>query len=162
MKVKFFLIFILCLSVLFSGCSSNPADKGINFYYCQNKIDYDAPQGTIGSEFRKEPIDPLAYNELLNQYLKGPKSSGLISPFPADIYLVSFALEQQTAIIVLSDHIAELNGVDLSIACTCLSLTVKDLTGCATVQIRAQNKLLDNKQSVTINTNAIFLSELTP
>ena len=160
MKLKSFLICLLCLLIFFSGCNSNPADKGINFYYCQTKIDYDAPQGAIGSEFRNEPIDPLAYNKLLTQYLSGPKSSGLVSPFPEGVYLVSFAIEQQNATIVLSDHIAELNGIDLSIACTCLSLTVKELTGCASVQIRAQNELLDSKQSVTINTNAILLSEL--
>ena len=159
MKSKILLLFLLCTCILLVGCNPQTGSN-TNFYYL-SQASYDSPQGNIGHELCKDKADPLAYNELLNSYLSGPRSNDFTNPFPAETQLISITLEQETATIVLSDHVAELTGIDLTLACTCISLTVKDMTGCANVQIRAQNKLLDNHQFISINTNSIQISDLT-
>ena len=153
MKIKISLLFLLCICILLAGCNMQTASV-TNFYYL-TQSDYESPQGNIDHEQHKGKPDPLAYKELLNNYLSGPNSKELINPFPNETHLVSITVEQQTATVVLSDHIAQLTGVDLTLACTCLTLTVRDLTGCANVQIRAQNELLDNHQSISINSNSV-------
>ena len=154
MKIKILLLFLLCICILLAGCNAQTA-SGTNFYYL-TQPDYESPQGNIDCELHKGQPDPLAYKELLNNYLSGPNSKEFINPFPSETYLVSITVEQQTATVILSDHIAQLTGVDLSLACSCLTLTVSDLTGCANIQIRAQNELLDNHQSISINANSIY------
>ena len=153
MKSNLRILVFLCICVLLVGCMPK-SSAAINFYYLA-QTDYNSPQGNIAPELRKGNASPLAYEELLNSYLSGPNSNNLINPFPTETKLISITLEQQTATVVLSDQIAELTGVELTLACTCLSMTVKELTGCANVQIRAQTKLLDNHQAISINTNSV-------
>ena len=155
MKIKAYWILLLCAVIILCGCNTQ-SNFGINFYY-PKQADYESTQENIGHEFLNIAPDPLAYTEILNNYLAGPKTKNLTNPFPGGTHLVSISLEQETATLILSDQIAELTGIDLTLACTCLSLTVKNMTGCAIVQIRAQNKLLDNQQSININTNTILL-----
>ena len=129
------------------------------FYYCIKQADYSSENSAIGSESCSEPIHHLDYNKILENYFSGPNSSELLSPFPAGTKLVSFTLDQQTAHIVLSDHFAELSGVDLTVACACLSITVENMTNCATVTISAEKKLLDNQESITIDTKSLLLTD---
>ena len=152
------LILMIVLCCVF-GCSQKDNENQISFYYCNSKVDYTPDDSLIGFEFYNKSIDPFAYDKLLHTYLEGPQSKTLLSPFPNGTTLVSISIEQQTAYITLSDDFAKLTGIKLSIACACIGLTVKNITGCAKVVISAQNALLEQQQSITINTNEIQLTD---
>ena len=156
MRSKLSVLLVLCCLIL-SCCGQKETQSQVHFYYCRNSVDY--KNGIISSEVRNEPVDHPEYKELFSAYLAGPHSKGLKSPYPSGTSLISVTVEDQTAHLVLNDKFAELTGIRLSVACTCLALTVKDVTGCATVEIRAQNALLDSQRTITVDTNAIALTD---
>ena len=98
MKIKIILLFLLCICILLAGCNAQTASV-TNFYYL-TQPDYESPQGNIDCELHKGQPDPLAYKELLNNYLSGPNSKEFINPFPSETYLVSITVEQQTATVI--------------------------------------------------------------
>lgn len=159
MKYKCMIVPILIICLLCCGCNKTQNQTQIIFYYCNNQMDYKANNSAIGSEICNEPIDHLDYDKLLTNYLSGPHSTNLISPFPSGTSLINFSLDQQSAHVVLSDTFATLTGVELTIACVCISKTVENMTNCATVTISAQNALLDNQESIIIDAQNIFLTD---
>ena len=162
MKFKTVIILILSATLLLCCCSFTPTDTSISFYYRQSKLDYDSPQGALGAESRRDLPDRLAYTQIFNKYLEGPRSSNLESPFPSDLKLIDLTIDQQTAHITLSSSLSGLTGADLTICCVCIAMTVKNITGCAVVQIKAQDAMLENREAIIIDTNTIQISDLTP
>lgn len=159
MRYKNLVLLLLILNLFLCSCGQEKPPQQVRFYYCNKNIDYGFSSNTIGYEPCGDPLDHSAYDKYFSNYLSGPKTNALISPFPAGTTLVSFFVEQQTANIVLNDEFSILTGIELSLACACISLTVQDMTGCATVEISAQNALLDNQESIIINTNTIHLND---
>jgi len=66
-------------------------------------------------------------------------------------------LDGLTAKIVLCDEFATLKGLDLTIACACLSRTVIALTGCHEVIISAESMQLDGKNFITLSRDSYLL-----
>ena len=159
MNNKLILSVILVLSLLLAGCTAQKSES-INFYYRAAQLNFGPEDSIVKPETRKEYFNHLAYNEIISCYLEGPTSTNLHTPFPEGTSLVSISTEQETASIVLSNPFSQLTGIDLTIACSCLSLTIGEITGCSKVQISAQNALLDNKQSITININELSFTDL--
>ena len=157
MKLKPLICVLLLICACLCSCSNVQGNTDILFYYPNKQINYSTTDQIIGYEKCVENVDPLAYSELLTIYLKGPRSSELNSPFPSGTALVRFTIDQQIAHVTLSNDFSELTGVDLSIACACLSLTIEKISGCAQVQISAENAQLDNREFITVNTNEILL-----
>ena len=155
-KIPVFILFIC--SLFLCGCHKEDTTTQAKFYYRNNQVNY-KDNGTIGSESYAGTLDPLAYNELINAYLSGPNSQDLSNPFPTGTTLVALTIEQDKASVTLTSNFADITGIDLTIACACLSLTVKEITGCGTAEISAQDALLDNQQSIIIDTNAIQLTD---
>ena len=159
MRYKIIIPLLLIASLLFCACGQKETQMQVHFYYCRKDIEYDQVNGAIGYELCSNPLDHSAYGKYFSNYLSGPKTKDLVSPFPAGTELISISVEQQTVHIVLNDSFAELTGIELSIACACISLTAKEMTGCANVEISTQNALLDNQRTIVINTNTLQLSD---
>jgi len=136
----------------------------VNFYYKTDSIKYDSQQGVIAVEVRDAKSHADDYQHLLEQYLNGPRISGRISPFPAGTTLKVFNLNEASAQVILSPHLTILSDTELMIACVCLAKTLFDLTGVQSVQIGAQNNLLNGKQYVTITTDnfSLWNNDITP
>lgn len=155
MNYKSVISLILTLCLVLTGCATTPNRTVLNFYYCADQLDFGPEDTVVRSETRKETLDHLAYSDIIESYLEGPVSSNLRTPFPEETALISITIEQQTANVVLNNAFAQLTGIDLTIACACLSLTVGEITGCAKVQISAQNALVDNRESIIIDINEL-------
>lgn len=155
MSHKSIIPLILAICLVLAGCTTETGRTTLNFYYCTEEFDFGPEDRAIESETRKEILDHLAYRDIIERYLDGPISSKLYNPFPNGTTLISITIEQQTTSIVLNNAFAQLTGINLTIACACLSLTVGEFTGCPKVQISAQNALLDNRQSITIDINEL-------
>lgn len=152
--MKKFLCFFLgaLLAINLSACSSSSqhVHSPVNFYYKTDSIKYDTPQGVITVEVRNAKSHANDYQYLLEQYLNGPRITGRISPFPAGTTLKEFNLNETSAQVILSPHLTILSDSELMIACVCLAKTLFDLTGVHSVQIGAQNNLLNGEKYVTI------------
>jgi len=152
------LCLLLCLSLLFFlfGCSQNTLKAPVEFFYRQNKIPYEAQRSVIGSEIR-ETVDHPGYLRTLNLYLQGPASNDFLPTFPEGSKIITLSQAPGAISLVLSDKFASLTGIDLSIACICLTKTVIQLTGCTVVTIQAESLQLDGKNSITLDDSSAIL-----
>lgn len=159
MKRKICLILCLCLLAGFCGCSDDPLQDGGYFYYRQSEIKYASENAVIGAELRDLSGLREDPNALLAAYFAGPETSALESPFPRDTYVVAWTLEDGTLSLVMNEGFAALSGVDLSIACACISRTFLELLSVRQVVIRAVDSLLDGSASITMTQDNLLLKD---
>lgn len=156
-----FLALILCLPML--GCKPEPNDieDPVNFYYRRSAdgIAYGQADGVIAPEIREalEHRDDPAY--LINLYLRGPAGTGFNRTFPKGVELVKLTVEDGTAFVTVSDFFSTLAGMDLTLACACLTLTVCELTGAQKLTVSTPNTLLDGNRTVTMTPEDILFRD---
>lgn len=154
---------LLCLLLLLSvaGCAEKAEEiqKPVNFYYRRNAIAYDQASGVIGSEQRESLGIEQNIKALLTQYLAGPVSESLARTFPEDTFVVSVHCADGAAKVTFSYQFAALSGIDLTVACACISMTVMELTGMEIVQISAAGTLLDQCESITMDKDTLFMAD---
>lgn len=126
MKRIMFFSFLLGFLLFLSAC--NQSEDTITFYYARNPQQKSAPIETFYTEEDRQ-ITSQATNlrYLLSLYLQGPLDDNSVSPFPANTQLVKLDVYNRQFFIQLSQEFGELSGIDLTVACTCISLTCFDL-----------------------------------
>ena len=152
---------MLIISLLLCGCATEePIENPVLFYYRVENVGYFSTEGVIDSERREAGIRGDDYEYLLNQYLLGPEGQGFAATFPKGTAVMSLKEEDQRLDIQLSANFAQLTGLDLSLACACLTLTACRLTGAKTVRIRADNAMLDGSETITMEYSRLVLEDL--
>ena len=159
MRYRAIILAVLLIAAILCSCGTKESKDQILFYYCSAKPDYSSGAELIKSETHTAYVDPTNYKAILAQYLQGPRDPDLTSPFPGGCEIVDITLDQATARITMSKSFSTLTGVELTLACACLSLTTRAITGYATVEISAVDALLDNKEAITIDANNILLTD---
>lgn len=158
-KVSFLMAILFILGMI-SGCTpKNDPDGSIRFYYCYSEYQYDDDSGVIAFE-HYIPAESATDLQILNDYFRGPSSSEHHTPFPSGTDVVSLEVTQNKAIITASADLSALDGIDLTVACACITLTVQQLTGRSTVEIRSSESLLNNQKSVIMNTDDLLLTDI--
>lgn len=157
-KLCFLLCCVLALQ-LFSGCTKKNENfqVPVNFYYSTKEITYNTPDSVIQAETREGAGYADDVEAFIQAYLQGPVSSDLQRIMPSDVYLVSCEVEGDTVCIVLSTQISKLSGISLLTACSALFLSLQDFAGTQTLQISADETLLDDKDMLTITADDIVL-----
>ena len=162
--MKRLLLFTLIFAVLLStaGCAHSSIVDPVSFYYPHKTFTYAAPDDVIAPEIR-EGSQIANIQQLLNAYLEGPKDLTLVFPFPKGTRLVDTAKIDDVRIITLSDDLAVLSGVNLTLACCCLAKTVMAYSGEDSVQIQLESALLDGESSIVISADTVILFDtITP
>ena len=149
-------LFIICLTLFAAGCKNGSViNLPIKFYYPNATLSYGTQEGLFSNELR-EGSNKTA-QESISEYLKGPSDHAFSNPFPTNTILLEYELKDDTAYLILSDNYAQLTGLDLSIANTCLSMTVLELTGALSVSISCESARLDGQTSVIMNQYSALL-----
>ena len=159
MRMKRCLALLLLMLSLFQCCGcqkETPAPQGTAFYYCAANISFDMTSTTILAEYRQTPSQDTL-QQMLTKYFAGPASAQLRSPFPVGLKLVEVRQDGQTVHITVSDALATLSGLELTLACACITLTCLDFTGADQVMIYAQDALLDGQKTITMDRDTICL-----
>lgn len=156
-----FVVFILLLYPL--GCSKDDSAITLHFYYPRQNYGYDPLEGRFFQQSAQDEIrNDIAYHsarQVIGVYLKGPLDSSLVNPFPKETDLVTLSIEGNTLYVTLSDHFAELTGIPMIMACSCLAKTAMAITNAENVCIKCETALLDGVESVTINTESIIFDD---
>ena len=164
--MKQLICILLLAALLLPGCANQEPEyvAPVNFYYPKTTVTYFTADGVISKEIREAQGYGQDYAQILALYLQGPESDGLQQIFPQDVTLIQLDLSSEGATVVLNDAMAQLSGVDLSIACACLTATVCELTGVQAVTIQAQSQLLDGSKTITMTRDQVLLldSNMTP
>lgn len=153
---------ILCLilaAMILCGCSRNQSEieTPITFYYTNAEITYNSPAAVISPEVR----DGANYKDnligLLDLYFAGPLSEDLRSPFPANTITMNLYRDDEAINIEVSKEFASLKGLNLTIACSCLTSTIVELTNCDVVNIYVADTLLDGNYIITMRADDLLL-----
>ena len=146
-----FLLLSLC------GCQEKSACiSPVNFYYQAAEFSYDAAGTAISPEVR-EGKDHTSLDDALREYLQGPESASLKSPFPGGLQLLAAEIDGVTLHLTLSDQLSQLSGLALTMACSCLALTALELAQAEQVTIQAESKLLDGEKIITMDRDSLAL-----
>lgn len=158
MKRVLCILLCVCLILPLLGCNQTvEIEKPVTYYYRRTEVSYGTSDGVIGSEQRESIGHENDMFYLLAQYVSGPHSAEFSQTFPDNLIVVSVHRSKKLVRIVFSYHFAELTGIDLTIACACITKTVMDLTGTDAVQISAAGELLDEQQTITMDRNSLLL-----
>ena len=157
-KILSLLLIFSCICCLF-GCQEAPEvpDNAVTVYYKRAAFTYGTEDSVIAPSYIVPANPENDLTNLLKEYLTAVPADGFVSPFPLGLSIVSFEVDALTAKIVLTDRIALLSGIDLILACSCLTQTIMGLTDCHEVIISAESKLLDGEKFITLNQNSYLL-----
>lgn len=161
--MKRIICLFVCLSLLLPCCGckkvTEQSEEGICFYYLRTQLSYQTDRPAIEGEKRQiQQLDSWA--QVLDVYLAGPESEDLVSPFPAGLRVLKTVMENGTVHISVSKNLADLTGLELTIACACLAMTCLELTGAETVVISPEEGLLDGQKSITMDKNTLLLIDM--
>lgn len=134
MKKLICLLIALCLGL--GGCSFSPSEDFIPFYYCRVEPGYQGEEGIIAPEHRNVTGPKEDLDALLAAYFSGPTDPALELPFPKTTEIEAWSIDHGILTLELSEEFSQLSGVDLTIACACITKTFLDLAQVEKVCIR--------------------------
>ena len=124
-------IFFLCLiALLLMGCQvreQEPVDS-YQFYYPRVHVLYGSDQGVFLPEARDASLMERDMASILTNYLQGPQSPELYSPFPEGTHLTRVEQKGNALYVGLSKPFFDLKDMKMTLACTALSQTCFNLT----------------------------------
>lgn len=138
-----YLIVILLLSLCSCAVEQQPPEGSVAFYYQRSSIHPAESDAVISKDFHVLSTPSSDYISVLNTYLQGPVSDPLHRVFPTGITLISLDIQNKNASIVLGGTFNALEGMEQTIFCACLTLTVCDLTGAQQVSIYREQDTAD-------------------
>lgn len=154
--ILLFLCLTLALSLFGCGSATNEPEQAENFYYYRPDPVYGSRDAVIAPEARE--VAQLAdLDAIVNAYFSGPTSRELESPFPRDMTVTGWKLHDGVFSIDFSEEFAMLSGLDLTIACACITQTFLELTDAEWVVITAGQALLDGEAAVTMSRSNLNL-----
>lgn len=154
-SIAILLAVMLCLGLW--GCEqASSMENPVNFYYLTADLSYKIDSTAIRSETR-EGAEMGSLEHILSIYLAGPESETLRSPFPEKLDLVQVQQDGTTVFITVSAELARLSGLELVMACGCISMTCLELTDAEKVSISAADALLNGQGSIIMDKNSLLL-----
>jgi ABC-type oligopeptide transport system substrate-binding subunit len=151
----------LCCSLVACG-NQEQVQSPVDYYYPRTNYTSGSTDSILASEVREAAGHEDDLDYLIKQYLKGPVSPLLRSPFPSGTKLIRMEQNGDTLTIILDSTFAQLTGLDLTIACASLSKTCMALSGATTVQISADGPTLDGERSIIISADSLVLMDEPP
>ena len=131
---------VFTFSVL-AGCGKSAENfkEPTNFYYITTDVSFFEEDSVISPEIRETVQFNGNILTTINAYFQGPASEKLVSPFPAGLEAVDVIISGSTALLYLNDPFATLEGLDATIACSCICATITNMTDCEAVEIHIEN-----------------------
>lgn len=165
--MKRILCLILTLSILLCllGCREDTPtiQQPVELYY---RCSYDVsnlPDSIIAPVIAEGAGYTDDIQGLLNSYLRGTSADGFEVTFPASTKILSISVQDGIANLEMNDALARLSGIDLTIACACITMTTIGLTGAQTVRIQAANETLDGAEQIVMDESCLtMLDTYTP
>ena len=138
----FWLMLTLLLSL--SGCTT-PDENRRTFYYLRTAetIRTGSEDALIAPVSREISDQDPGLEYLLQLYLEGPTEEDFLSPIPQGTYLLSYAWEGDTLVLVLSREFSQLDKINLTLAGACLTATCHDLAGAERIEVRSGEQIYE-------------------
>lgn len=157
------ILLLLCIAVSLNACTQQEKlTDPVAFHYLRaplpnDELTHGSADSVIAAELREGADYRHDLELMLDIYLHGSLDKAYLSPYPVGTTLRQFSVEGAEASIILSHHFRALSGMDLTLACACLSLTIMDLTGAESVTISTEGSLPDGTNSITMTRDDLIL-----
>ena len=148
---------LLALSLLFTGCARTEFREPGTFYYHRTDTTFRGDEGVVAPEERELAGVSGNLEAMLRLYCDGPKEPGLENPLPPDAVLLSHTLYNQVLTLRFNAALAQLSGVELTVAAGCLARTFQPLTGASTLILTAEGAFLNGDTSLTVTLEVLSL-----
>lgn len=159
--MKHFLAWILIFTTILCvcGCAQKEPEiqSPVTFYYRRSEVSFEDSTGVIVEETQEASGHENDLSELMKQYFRGPVSSDMHYTFPNGTDLISLRLQNDQAYVLVTNHLADAKGLDLTIACACITMTVMELTGAKSVEIKAERALLNDAESIVMDAETLLM-----
>lgn len=152
---------ILAALLLLRLCACSFVSSGrepVEFYYLRSSFVYGAEDGVITSETRESSGHEGDLEYLLSLYLRGPLDEKLVSPFP-DCQIVEIRWDSKTLRLTFDAPFAQLEDIDLTLACACLAKTCFGMTDVRQVRIDAAAPDENSTVNITIDRDSLILED---
>ena len=165
--MKHIISLMICVIIIFSLCACSAQElefkDPIDLFYLliqpADHIHHGSADSIIAPEQREGYKIRNMIPTVLETYLKGPVTESYQTPFPHGTSLINVAEESGNITITLSDEIADITGIELILACACLSRTCMELWDFDTVNILAETRSLDGKPMITFDKTNFLLTD---
>lgn len=153
------LALLLATALLLSACAASAEEPSVNpitFYYCRAEGNYSSDTGALAGEQVDLGRTDVTVDDILQRYLHGPSDDSLLSPFPAGLACTEQTLDGGVLTLRFNEALAELSGVDLTLACACLTMTLTQIEFVDAVRVASPGTALAAQTDVVL-TDAQFL-----
>lgn len=156
------LIAVLMLLLCF-GCTKGKTEykQPVSVYYCRSKIAYNTIDGVLAPETRDFDGFEHDLRGFLNQYLKGPHSENLSSPFPNGGWILMLDQQGTQMFVRLSMHFSQLTGKEQTLSCACISKTLLELTDCESICLQIDGAHGNEDVTITMTEQMLLLMDTT-
>lgn len=159
-RLSLLLAAALLLTAVSCAAPETAAQEGYALYYL---TDTELHQGgdAIAAEYcaLELPEDPArAAERLLERYWQGPQSEDLTSPLPAGLQLLSVEEQAGRLTLDVSGQYGALSGVELTLADSCLTLTLTQLSGIYSVTVLVRGRALEYRARQELRRRDVLLS----
>ena len=133
--MKHIIVILLCI-VLLCGCSAEKdLREPVSVYYRTSQITYGAEEGLIGTEKREFYNRRNELKKFLNEYLAGPITQKLSSPFPTGASVLEVTESDSNIKLMLNLPFLQMSASELTLAYACISRTLFEVTDVQTVDL---------------------------
>lgn len=161
MKRLICLLLCLCLLLPLLGCQQQELLSPGTFYYRRADASYSGTDGVIAPEQRELNGILNDLDSLLALYCSGPVTEVLENPLPPDANILHWQVQNDELHLYFNDALAQLSGVELTLAAGCLARTFLPLTGAQTLVLTAENALLNGKTALRLSESDLCLRDNT-
>lgn len=159
MKRMTALILCLILTLGLFGCEQPELRTPGTFYYLRAETAYSGPDGVFAPEQRELDGIREDLGAILELYCRGPVTDGLESPLPQDASLRSYSVEEGVLTLEFSGELAQLDGIELTLAASCLSRTFLELTDARKLVLMADGALLGGQNALSLSAADLELQD---
>lgn len=149
---------LLCI-VLLSGCTAPKLNEPGNFYYPRVDTTYSGSNDVIAAEMRELAGMREDLGEILRLYLEGPQDPRLTHSLPPGTELLDHTHFEQVLTLRFSQELAQLSGIELTVAAGCLARTFLPLADATTLILTADGALLNGNTSLKLTLEDLYLQD---
>lgn len=145
-------------ALLLVGCAASGEKQGQTEYEVYFLSGEDANGAAVSAQTCRVEEGEETIQVLLDQLLAGPYESGQYSPFPQGTELRSWTLEDGVLTLDFSEPYGGISGVDLTLANSCLTLTLCQVEPVEAVRVTVEGETLPFQNADALRPADLLLS----
>ena len=153
------LILLAALAAGLFGCGQRELRSPTSFYYYRTEPGFSGTDGVIAPETRELAGIEDDLDAILALYFQGPLSQNLESLIPGSCPAPQWRIEGDAMYLHFAPELADLSGVELTLAATCVTRTFLPLTGCKRLIFTAEDRRLNGEAALELTLDKLYLRD---